>query len=351
MKKRTALLLALVLAFALLSPLAQAADLYFVAVNDTVPLTLSADSAPFYSGGDLYASRAVFSVSGLGITPSYNETGKTLTLFARSSRIVFYLDENRTVDETGAELALTTIRKNGVIYVPVAACAEHFGRSVSYLTSSDGYRVLRFTSGSQVYDDSLFMEKAANLIAYRASQYQSEQSSAATNPPNGQQQTEQNDQTQHDPATVYIAVTGAETMERTLLLLSARGIPAVFFFTEAEIKANAELVLAIRAAGYPIGLTASPNETSVEYGYKLFEPIYDYMENSGNFVAQEMPWEVMAWNGPEYSEYGYFYSDISTKISEILASDVDAHEAWHAFIEENSDKLQAVLDELNANLK
>ena len=264
MKKRTALLLALVLAFALLSPLAQAADLYFVAVNDTVPLTLSADSAPFYSGGDLYASRAVFSVSGLGITPSYNETGKTLTLFARSSRIVFYLDENRTVDETGAELALTTIRKNGVIYVPVAACAEHFGRSVSYLTSSDGYRVLRFTSGSQVYDDSLFMEKAANLIAYRASQYQSEQSSAATNPPNGQQQTEQNDQTQHDPATVYIAVTGAETMERTLLLLSARGIPAVFFFTEAEIKANAELVLAIRAAGYPIGLTASPNEEDLQ---------------------------------------------------------------------------------------
>lgn len=101
----------------------------------------------------------------------------------------------------------------------------------------------------------------------------------------------------------------------------------------------------------PATLTASPNETSVEYGYKLFEPIYDYMENSGNFVAQEMPWEVMAWNGPEYSEYGYFYSDISTKISEILASDVDAHEAWHAFIEENSDKLQAVLDELNANLK
>ena len=263
MKKRIALLLALVLAFALLSPLAQAADLYFVAVNDTVPLTLSGDSAPFYSGGELYASRAVFSVSGLGITPSYNETGKTLTLFARSSRIVFYLDENRTVDETGAELSLSVIRKNGVIYVPVAACAEHFGRSVSYLTSSDGYRVLRFTSGSQVYDDSLFMEKAANLIAYRASQYQNEQSSGASDPPGGQEQTGQNDP-QHDPATVYIAVTGAETMERTLSLLSARGIPAVFFFTEDEIKANAELVLSVRAAGYPIGLTASAGEADLQ---------------------------------------------------------------------------------------
>ena len=101
----------------------------------------------------------------------------------------------------------------------------------------------------------------------------------------------------------------------------------------------------------PATLTASPNETSVEYGYKLFEPVYDYMANSGNFVAQKMPWEVMAWNGPEYSEYGYFYSDISTEISKIMVSDVDAHEAWAAFRESISDKLKAVEDELNANLK
>lgn len=101
----------------------------------------------------------------------------------------------------------------------------------------------------------------------------------------------------------------------------------------------------------PATLTASPNETTVEYGYKLFEPIYDYMENSGNFVAQKMPWEVMAWDGPAYSEYGYFYNDISTEISKIMVGGGDGQAQWEAFIDSMSDKLNEVLDELNANLK
>jgi ABC-type glycerol-3-phosphate transport system substrate-binding protein len=101
----------------------------------------------------------------------------------------------------------------------------------------------------------------------------------------------------------------------------------------------------------PATLTASPNETTVEYGYKLFEPIYDYMENSGNFVAQKMPWEVMAWDGPAYSEYGYFYNDISTEISKIMVGGGDGQAQWEAFIDSMSGKLNEVLDELNANLK
>ena len=101
----------------------------------------------------------------------------------------------------------------------------------------------------------------------------------------------------------------------------------------------------------PATLTASPNETTVEYGYKLFEPIYDYMENSGNFVAQKMPWEVMAWDGPAYSEYGYFYNDISTEISKIMVGGGDGQAPWEAFIDSMSGKLNEVLDELNANLK
>lgn len=41
------------------------------------------------------------------------------------------------------------------------------------LESQDGYPVLRFTTGSEVYDDSLFIEKAENLIAYRVAQQSS----------------------------------------------------------------------------------------------------------------------------------------------------------------------------------
>ena len=101
----------------------------------------------------------------------------------------------------------------------------------------------------------------------------------------------------------------------------------------------------------PATLTASPNETTVTYGYDLFEPIYDYMENSGNFVAQKMDLRAMAWDGPAYSEYGYFYNDISTEISKIMVSGGDAKAQWKEFVDSMSDKVQAVLDELNENLK
>ena len=268
MKKRlAALALILCALFLCLAPLhAEAADLYFVAVNDTVPLTLTTDVAPFYSGSALYAPRSVFQISGLGITPSYNDSGKTLTLFSRSRRIVFYLEENRTVDENGQELSLTAIQRSGTIYLPVSACASHFGIGVSYLTSGDGYRILRFTTGSQIYDDTLFLEKAANLIAFRVQQYQAEQTPQPKPPdnttpePSGPVTPQPPEEPDQEPPTVYLAVLGAEEMERNLSLVASRSLPAAFFLTEKEIRDHPDLVCAVRAAGYPVGLTAEPEE-------------------------------------------------------------------------------------------
>ena len=103
----------------------------------------------------------------------------------------------------------------------------------------------------------------------------------------------------------------------------------------------------------PATLTASPNETSVTYGYDLFEPVYDYMQNSGNFKCQHIPWEVMAWDGPAYSEYGYFESDVNAQMEIIVtdSNDIDAKEEWLKWIDSISDKIKEVEDELNANLK
>lgn len=259
--------LAVLLIAALLAVPVVAADVWFVAVNDTVPLTLSGDSAPYYVGSMLYAPRSVLAASGLGITPSYNESARSLALFSRDRRIVFYLDEGRAVDESGSELPITVQQRGGALYLPITAVATHFGLSASFLTDAAGYRVLRFTNGGQVYDDSLFLQKAANLIAYRAQQYQAEQ----TKPQQPQQPTQPTtpvtpttpdppkpEEPEREPATVYLAITGADTMERDLALVSARSIPAAFFLTADEIEANPELVCAIRAAGYPVGLTVDP---------------------------------------------------------------------------------------------
>ena len=66
--------LCLVLIFALLVclcvPASADVSLFFVAVNDTVPLTLTI--LPTYSGGTLYVPYQVFDSQPCGVTPSYN---------------------------------------------------------------------------------------------------------------------------------------------------------------------------------------------------------------------------------------------------------------------------------------
>ena len=91
-------------------------------------------------------------------------------LFTRARRLIFDLAEETVQDEDGNVSTVSVSYRGGVLYVPLGLCASHFGLSTSMLTSAGGYTVLRFTTGSQVYEDSLFIEKAENLIAYRIAQ-------------------------------------------------------------------------------------------------------------------------------------------------------------------------------------
>ena len=84
MKRRIlAIFLALCLMLAVV-PVSSAAGIYFIAVNDTLPLTLSTDVAPYFLSGIYLLPHTAFSVSGLGITPSYNAEARILTLFSRT---------------------------------------------------------------------------------------------------------------------------------------------------------------------------------------------------------------------------------------------------------------------------
>ena len=99
MKKR---LLALVLLAALVlacTPGAQAAgSLCFVAVNDTIPLTLPGSEAPYYSGGVLYLPYTAFNANPGGAVVSYNVDQGTFVLFNRTSRLVYDLEAGTVAD-------------------------------------------------------------------------------------------------------------------------------------------------------------------------------------------------------------------------------------------------------------
>ena len=93
MRKRwLALILALCLMAAVWVPSAYAVeDVSFVAVNDTIPLTLPAGSGPYQAAAGLYVPYTVFDASPGGIVSAYNAKEQTLVLLTREKILLFDL--------------------------------------------------------------------------------------------------------------------------------------------------------------------------------------------------------------------------------------------------------------------
>ena len=235
MKKR---LLALVLLAALVLACtlgAQAAgSLCFVAVNDTIPLTLPGSEAPYYSGGVLYLPYTAFNANPGGAVVSYNVDQGTFVLFNRTSRLVYDLDAGTVADENGVETPVSVSYRGGMLYIPASA-AEHFGYTVSLLTSTTGESIIRFTNGTQVYDDSLFVEKAANLIAYLNEQQDKEDPTTGSNTQTPGQGDAPPEQPETQPAEVYLALIDIR-IEETVALLQEHNLQAAFFLTAQQLR-------------------------------------------------------------------------------------------------------------------
>ena len=149
-------LLCLVLTVCLCAPALADSELFFVAVNDTIPLTLSV--FPTYSGGTLYVPYQVFDSQPCGVTPSYNQAKQTYVLLSRTRQMIFDLAAGTVSDESGSVSTANVLYRSGILYLPLTFCASHFGLKTTMLESAGGYQILRFTDGSEVYDDSLFVE-------------------------------------------------------------------------------------------------------------------------------------------------------------------------------------------------
>ena len=191
--------------------------------------------------------------------PAYNAQAQTFVLFTRQRRLVFDLAEGTVTDQDGNVKTVSTTFRGGMLYVPLVYCASFFGLKVTLLKSESGYPILRFTTGSEVYDDSLFVEKAESLIRYRIEQMNTPEpdrnsSSGQTDTPKNPEQTAQPEPEQ-PPATVYLAFTNAGTMAENAALLEEYSLRGTFFLTAAEINADPALVRALYAAGHILGVT------------------------------------------------------------------------------------------------
>lgn len=101
----------------------------------------------------------------------------------------------------------------------------------------------------------------------------------------------------------------------------------------------------------PPGLLRAPTETDRKEGFEAFEAIHKFMQTSPDYHVHPLNWELNTFDGPQYSQWGSFSSDVTAKIKEVIASQDDVVTAWDAFLKEMLPKMQAVIDELNSKLK
>ena len=257
MKKRIlACFLVIVTLLALCIPVSSdepAAKIFFVAYNDTMPLALPFNQWVYYAGDEILVSHNVFSVGGLDVSLSVDEDANMLRLYNRSKWLKFEMEEGTVTREDGTQAQVSCIIRNNALFVPLDFCTRYFDLQYSFLTSMDGYKVLRLTNGQQFFSDTRFIERAENLINIHVQNYEAEQETQTPEPP------QERPVTGHCAA--YLTVVGAQDAQRALPVLKDRGVPATFFLTAEEITEHRELVLEIASAGYPVGLTVEEGET------------------------------------------------------------------------------------------
>lgn len=337
----------------------------FLAVNDAIPIALSAETMPFYSGGTLYVPYTLFNVSALGVTSSYNVLEMTLTLFNINGRIVFDLSSGTSTDSANSGAAWSTITKGGTVFVPAYYCATFFGIGISYLTSLGGYSVVRFTTGDQVYDDDYFLEKADSLIETRADQYfdgtnsvsstpqvtvtasaspstsssvtetvtptpspsvsatpdpeteSPEPSEGAAEPEPSEEEEPAEEST--TPSDIYLIYYNAEGMEALAEALEEEGMTGAFFLTAQELERYPTLLSRLWAGGHAVGLLLNGTED---------DPLTAVTE--ANMLADQLTKRPLLWvyapdEVPALTEQGYL---VLTPVSsaEAIVWEIDSTE-------------------------
>ena len=297
MKRYLYLIITILLIFStLLLPASGSMNLAFVAVNDSIPLTLSENDMPRYFEGELYLPYTAFDVSGLGVFVSYVPNEQTITLFNRGQRLTFYLNNQTVTDEDNITLVTSTVASGSMIFLPLSFCASHFGLQYTSLLSKDGYQVVRFTTGAEIYDDTLFLEKAENLISYRVEQYINPTlpieppviPEIPVNPPDQEVDGNKEDDDEEEevlPPNIFLAMTGVGYTDTHLEKMNSLNITGTFFLTKAEIVSNGDFVRKLTAYGHNIGLRPTDFEGDIVTQLQEANEVLDLVLNTKSLMV------------------------------------------------------------------
>lgn len=255
---------------------AQAANLYFTAINDSMP-PLTADTMPFWSGGSIYVPYTVFDANlnginvSLGLYTNYNRGNNTITIFNLRQMLVFDLNSGTCRDDmTGTVYSSRSIMRNGRRYLSLSMVCSFFGLEYSYNQLPNipqGYLV-RIKSADAVLDDALFIERAKDLINNRLREYTLSLSPAestdpvimppaTTQPPSSQTPAEDGSDT---AAYLAFRCESGENLGAILDILESSHHYGVFFLTPKVLEEEGDLVRRILGTGHSIGVLVDSGE-------------------------------------------------------------------------------------------
>lgn len=254
---------------------ASAASLYFTAINDSVP-RMTSDTMPFWSNGTIYVPYTVFDVNqngvnvSLGLYVKYNQSAGTITLFNLRQVLVFDLSSNTCRDDmTGTVYSSRAYLRGGRPFLPLNMVCSFFDLEYSYNQLpyiSQGFLV-RIKSADAVLDDTLFIERAQDLINNRLREYtQSLSPAETTDPITSLQPSSPPDDVDETNTAAYLAFRceSGDGVTGILDALDQSRQYALFFLTPQVIRDEGDLVRRILGTGHSIGILADGSEEILE---------------------------------------------------------------------------------------
>ena len=263
---------ALALCVTLFLPSHADTSICFTAVNDRL-LSLTGDTMPVWSEGQLYVPYSVFDVNttgaSLGTSSTYSRSSGVVAIFNLHQMLVFDLNDGTCRDDrTGELLSGRAIVRNGTAYVPVATVCSFFGLNHSYLHSEYGYLSRIIRPGYAYLSDRDFVDAGSNLMRDRLQKYnQSLAPNQVPSTPSNPTIPGTSIPQQPEPTAIptYLAIR-CETGQAALPIAQAleeSGRFGVFFFPAHEIGQSASLIRRLLGHGHSVGLLAE-GDTPVE---------------------------------------------------------------------------------------
>lgn len=253
---------------------ASAANLYFTAINDSMP-PLTSDTMPFWSGGSIYVPYTLFDPNlnginvSLGLYTSFNRTSGTVTIFNLRQMLVFDLNNGTCQDDlTGTVYTSRSIMRNGRPYLSLDMVCTFFNLEYSYHqlpNISQGYLV-RVKSADAVLSDARFIDAAQDLINKRLREYTQSLNPAEitepSTPPTPVTPPPSNNPIPEENTATYLAFRceNGENIPNILSTLDSNRYCGVFFLTPQLIEEEGNLVRRILGTGHSVGILADNND-------------------------------------------------------------------------------------------